>query len=54
MTDGAKARAGFSDPPVKYTPINSAMKRESLMPTGATKMALVFWTNDQLHVVLRY
>jgi hypothetical protein len=42
MTDGAEARAGLSDLPVKYTPVSSATRSASPMPIGATKVALVF------------
>lgn len=42
MTSAPNALAGFKAPPVQATPINSATKSESPIPTGATKVTLVF------------
>lgn len=42
MRAGPKERAGFKEPPVKYTPASSAMNSASPMTRGATKVALCF------------
>lgn len=42
MTQGPKERAGLRLPPVKNTPVSSAMKSAKPMPIGARKVPLCF------------